>query len=392
MTLGVRTMSSVSVLVPNFNRSSFLPLCLSSIRSQTFATWHAVVGDDCSTDDSVDVVRRFRDPRISVVTRERNVGWVVNSNLLLAHATGDYVAFLHSDDWWEPAFLSTLVGLLDRTPDAQIATVATRLWTGSTARLVGPQLVWQPELGFECPSRDALRILMRRNRIVTPSVVVARRRLFDRLPPFEPSMPNVADWLMWIRAAAAGSIVICPEVLANYRQHASSMSGEAKRLNSYGKQFVKMARILEAEWARGGEPYPGAAGELRSMITVRLIADAVLRHEQDDGPGALELAGLAREIAPSGRWRILVAAVTRTIGRTTPSATRRARTLAARVAATLFRKSRRGTRAGRPRLHHLLGLLDDLRDDLHPTAAAPGVPASVETKAEPGVEPAKIVR
>ena len=363
---GVPTMSSVSVLVPNFNRSAFLPLCLSSIRAQTFPNWHAVVGDDCSSDNSVAVVRRFGDPKISVVTRERNLGWVVNSNLLLAHATGDYVAFLHSDDWWEPTFLSTLVHLLDGTPDALIATVATRLWNGSTARLVGPHRVWPSELGFECPSRDALRILMRRNRIVTPSVIVARRRLYEQLPPFEPSMPNAADWLMWIRAAAVGSVVICPEVLANYRQHGSSMSGEAKRLNRYGKQFVNMTRILQAEWAGQGEPYPGAAGELTSMITMRLIADAVLRHEQDDRAGALELATLARDIAPSRRWRFLVAAVTRTIRHTRPGATRRARRVSARLAAAVFLKGRAGTRASRPQRHYLLGLLDDLRDDLHP--------------------------
>lgn len=385
MTPGVSTMSSVSVLVPNFNRGAFLPLCLSSIRSQTFRTWHAIVGDDCSTDDSVEVVRRFADPRITLVTRDRNIGWIANSNLLLAQATGDFVAFLHSDDWWEPAFLSTLVSLLERTPGALIATVATRLWTGSTARLVGPHRVWPSELGVECPSREALRILMRRNRIVTPSVVVARRRLFERLPGFEPSMPNTGDWLMWIRAAAGGSVVVCPEVLANYRQHASSMSGEAKRLNRYGKQFVHMARLLQHEWAGEQEPYPGAAGELTSMITMRLIADAVLRHEQADRAGALELAGLAREIAPSPSWRLLVAAVTQAVRHTTPAAIQRSRTLSALLAARLLRKTARRATAGRPRRHYLLGLLDDLRDDLHPADPAPG--AVVVDQARSGAVP-----
>lgn len=385
-------MSSVSVLVPNFNRAEFLPACLASIQSQTFQNWHAVVGDDCSTDGSVEVVRRFADSRITIVTRDRNVGWIVNSNLLLAQATGEYVAFLHSDDWWEPAFLSTLVGLLERTPRALIATVATRLWTGSTTRLVGPHRVWPSELGIECPSTEALRILMRRNRIVTPSVVVARRRLFERLPGFEPSMPNAGDWLMWIRAAAAGSVVVCPEVLANYRQHASSMSGEAKRLNRYGKQFVHMAQVLQQEWTGEREPYPGAACELTSMITLRLIADAVLRLERDDRAGALELAALARQLAPSTSWRLLAAAATQTVGHTKPSTARRARTLSARLAATLLRKSARRSSAGRPRRHYLLGLLDDLRDDLHPTDRAPGAAVVDKTRLEAVPDPADIAR
>ncbi len=223
-------MSSVTILVPNFNRAAFLPECLRSIQSQTFEDWQVVVGDDCSTDDSIEVVRRLADPRIRIVRRERNVGWAVNSNLLLAEATGDYVAFLHSDDWWEPTFLSRLVELLDHMPGAFIATSAARAWSGSRTRVMGPHRVWHWRAGFECPSRDALRILMRRNRIVTPSLVLARRELYARYPQYEATMPNVCDWLMWIRAASAGSVVLCPEALGNYRQHASSMSGEAKLL------------------------------------------------------------------------------------------------------------------------------------------------------------------
>lgn len=370
-------MSSVTILVPNYNRAAFLPECLESIRAQTFDDWQVIVGDDGSNDDSIDVVRRVADRRIRIVRRPRNVGWATNSNLLLAEADTEYVAFLHSDDWWEPTFLSRLVGLLDRTPSPLMGTAAARVWTASGTRVKGPHRVWPWRAGVECPPREALRILMRRNRIVTPSMVLARRELYQRYPQFDASMPNVSDWLMWIRAAAAGGVVVCAQALVNYREHGSSMSGEARRLNRYGEQFVRMARLLQEEWSGDREPFPGAVKELRTLITIRLMADALLRHEEGDRSGAIRLTGLAREIAPASRWGLLVGAARRTIAHTRPSLIRRLRVFATRTGRLLIRDHTPRVRLGQPHSrHYVFGLVDDLRDDLHYQDPKLGPPVS----------------
>src|SRR5256885_13351565 len=119
-------MSRVTVLVPNYNGAAYLRQCLQSVADQTFADWCVVVGDDASVDESAAVVAGFPEPKFRSVRRPWNVGCYPNVNLLLGEANSPYIAVLNADDWWEPTFLATMVDLLDRAPDALLATCATR--------------------------------------------------------------------------------------------------------------------------------------------------------------------------------------------------------------------------------------------------------------------------
>src|SRR3979409_354893 len=120
-------MTRVTVLVPTYNRESLLPACLESIRAQTFTDWKAVVGDNASTDGSVEIVRALDDPRFELVCRSKNIGYVRNTNLLLDNVDTELVAILHSDDWWETDFLARMVDLLDHAREAIMAICAPRL-------------------------------------------------------------------------------------------------------------------------------------------------------------------------------------------------------------------------------------------------------------------------
>src|ERR1700730_6383427 len=153
-------MSRVTVLVPTYNRESLLPACLESIQSQTFTDWKAVVGDNASTDGSAEIVRGLGDPRFELVCRQENVGYVRNTNLLLDNVDTELVAILHSDDWWEPDFLTRLVDLLDQAPDAIMAACAAglKLESGETRveRLVSTA---SPRDTVVLSSPDAARML-----------------------------------------------------------------------------------------------------------------------------------------------------------------------------------------------------------------------------------------
>ena len=363
-------MSRVTILVPNYNYGAYLGQCLRSIRAQTFEDWQAVVGDDGSQDDSVAIVGEVRDPRFRLVRRPQNIGMVPNLNHLLAEtvadAGADYVAILDSDDWWEPGFLARLVDLLDRTPSALIATCAARVWSESgPTTIVGLHRIWPPENSIVCPSQDALRLLLRRNRIAAPGVVLARRELYRRFPRFEESLPNLSDWLMWLQAATVGDVVICPDILGNYRLHAANMSVHARRHNLVFEQFPRLARILESEWAGEQAPFPGAARQLAVFLTIRLLAEAYLRREQGESFGSTHLVRLARLIAPAGRWVALVGVADLAIRWSRPGLLRLARSRAVDggrlVARTQSRQSRQRSFSTR---HYLVGLLQELQDEL----------------------------
>ena len=295
-------MSRVTVLIPNYNRSVTLDQCLRSVIAQSYTDWTVVVGDNASTDDSVALVERIADRRIRLVRRPRTIGWVANLNLLLGEVSGsEYIAVLHSDDWWEPDFLATTVRLLEANPRSLIASTAVRrLGADGRIEIGGLHRFLAASSNSTRSSIDAVRALAGGCRIFTPGVL-SRAELHARLGGYEETLPQACDWLMWLRAAAVATVEISSEPLATYRIHEQSLTAQLNRANLRGLDLVRMLLILKAEW-RDCEPYPGAITALASAIMADLLADAGQRAECGDREGMLVAARLARLAAPSA-WQ-----------------------------------------------------------------------------------------
>src|SRR5688500_7922397 len=111
----------VSVVVPTYNYARFIGETFDSLRAQTYADWECVVVDDGSTDDTVEVVARWRerDPRIRYL-RQPNQRQAAAKNTGLKEARGRYIQFLDADDLVEPRKLERQVEFLEATPSADI--------------------------------------------------------------------------------------------------------------------------------------------------------------------------------------------------------------------------------------------------------------------------------
>lgn len=91
-----------SVVIPTYNHGHFIDKCLSSVLSQSYTDWEAIVVNNYSEDNTVEIVENFRDERISLVNY-RNHGIIAASrNEGIRRARGKFIAFLDSDDWWYP--------------------------------------------------------------------------------------------------------------------------------------------------------------------------------------------------------------------------------------------------------------------------------------------------
>jgi hypothetical protein len=307
-------MARVTVLIPNYNNARYLRQCVDSVLAQTYDDWAAVVADNASTDDSVAVVRSFTDSRLRLVRRPRTVSMMANLNLLLSEIASPYAAILTADDWWEPGFLERMVGLLDDHPASLLAASAVRIVASGNreVEVLGLHQLWPVELGSTCPPATALRLLLtKRNRLYLPAILV-RRELFDRLPSFDDSL--VCDWIMLVRAAGQTPFELCPEVLANYRQHGESLTAHALRSGLWGVELVRAVRLLQLEWSSGVPPSTGAARTLARTFTLKLLVEARHRGSMGDRPGALFHCGLARSIAPTRSLRTLCLWCERAVG------------------------------------------------------------------------------
>ena len=304
---------SVTILMPVYNGASFLARSLKSISEQTYRDWRVVIGDDGSTDDSRAVVERSGLPRLTLRWNARNIGWAQTVNLLLADVDTDYVAVLHQDDWWEPGFLATVTTMLDRTPASLLAVTAARVVHPSRPDAVwGLHQGWPVEKGSTCPSSVAVSLLLPSDPIRCPGVL-ARSELYRRYS-FDESLPYACDWLMWLRAAAAASVEVSGEVLANFQVHQASQTTGFARANLTTIDMLRMVEVLRAEWADGREPVKGAIGKLTAGITNEILADAGLKIEAGDLAGAELQLRFARAIAPSLRQSLLGLAGHRAVG------------------------------------------------------------------------------
>lgn len=97
-------MSIVSIITPSHNSAPFISETIQSVLNQSFSDWELIIVDDCSTDNSVDVIQSFveRDSRIKLIQLSENSGAAVARNRAIEAAQGRYIAFLDSDDLWLP--------------------------------------------------------------------------------------------------------------------------------------------------------------------------------------------------------------------------------------------------------------------------------------------------
>lgn len=102
----------VSIITPAYNSSKFIQETIDSIQSQTFSDWEHIIVDDCSQDETVEIVQKQKDSRIRLITLPQNAGAAVARNTGLRIAQGRYIAFLDSDDLWVPHKLETQLNFM----------------------------------------------------------------------------------------------------------------------------------------------------------------------------------------------------------------------------------------------------------------------------------------
>ena len=103
--------AKVQIIVPVYNAQEYLRKCLDSLKEQKFTDWEAIIIDDASSDSSADIIKEYQnsDGRFTYVLLDKNKGVSNARNTALAMLSGEYTAFIDSDDYWEKDMLSKMV-------------------------------------------------------------------------------------------------------------------------------------------------------------------------------------------------------------------------------------------------------------------------------------------
>lgn len=204
----------VSFCVPTYQRAAFLDQTLTSALAQTVSDIEIVVVDDCSPDNTVDVVNSFRDTRIRYFRNKENLGVPENLNRAMSIAKGTYLVLLEDHDLLEPTYLEEAVKVMHRYKS--VGFVATGLITiderGNSRELCVEDL---PEFMF---GRKLLRRLLTRTVCPFPVTTVIRRSAIEGIEPlFDPRYGWYADQYLWLRLSAKSDFGYVAKPLMKFR-------------------------------------------------------------------------------------------------------------------------------------------------------------------------------
>ncbi|WP_435264081.1 glycosyltransferase family 2 protein [Tenacibaculum sp. nBUS_03] len=101
-------MYKVSIITPSYNSENFISETIKSVLNQTYSNWELIIVDDCSTDNTEQVIKEFskKDERIKFFKNIKNSGAAVSRNVGLENSTGRFISFIDSDDLWNPTKLA----------------------------------------------------------------------------------------------------------------------------------------------------------------------------------------------------------------------------------------------------------------------------------------------
>lgn len=103
----------VSIIMPSYNTASFIEETIQSVLNQTYTNWELIIVDDCSTDNTNEVVDTIKDCRIHYLKNEKNSGAAISRNKALREAKGQWIAYLDSDDLWMPEKLEKQIKFME---------------------------------------------------------------------------------------------------------------------------------------------------------------------------------------------------------------------------------------------------------------------------------------
>jgi len=180
----------ISVIIPTHNRAWSLAAAIDSVLAQDRCSFELIVVDDGSTDETAALLQTYA--RRLTVVRQVNRGVSAARNTGIRCASGPLIAFLDSDDRWLPGKLQVQAAFFEERPDALICQTQ-EIWIRNGVR-VNPGkrhgkrsgMIFEPSLVL-C--------------LVSPSAVMMRRELFDRVGLFDESLPACEDYDLWLRTS-----------------------------------------------------------------------------------------------------------------------------------------------------------------------------------------------
>jgi len=226
----------VSIIVPMYNAEKYIAETIESVINQTYKNWELLIVDDCSTDSSRDIVRKYinKDNRIKLIESETNFGGPARPrNIGIEHAKGDYIAFLDADDVWFPEKTEKQLYFMQKYDLNFSSTSIIKI--NNNSKLIKTKNSFSDKVDkLTKHKKNIIKNLIRWNFIIISSVIIKKKSLikFDE----DVKLIGVEDYDLWLRLLSKNNIkymfynkeLVCYRILNNSLSHTNYLYQQAK--------------------------------------------------------------------------------------------------------------------------------------------------------------------
>jgi glycosyltransferase involved in cell wall biosynthesis len=268
-------MPTVSIILPTFNRTRLLRLAVDSVFAQTFTDWDLIVADDGSSEETQAYLRGIESPRVQPLFLAHSGSPSRVRNAALGVATGKYVAFIDSDDLWQPNKLERQLALMQSEQGCGWSYTAFTIIDADGTPLASERnRRWAPFSG------NIFTEVVRTSASIRTPAVLASTKLVRAVGAFDEAIDRSEDYDLWMRLALQSPVCVVDNPLVLVRRHAGNQKTEDPR--AYVARDYSLRKLARH-----------VTGTRRRLL------------EEERSRNALALAG---EIAArGGRWSALAA-------------------------------------------------------------------------------------
>lgn len=225
-------MTLVSVCIPTYNSADYIIECLDSLLNQTLDSFEIIISDNCSTDNTVELVRKKNIKNLKIYQNSKNLGIAKNFNIVCNLAEGKYIKLLPSDDKITKDSLEKSVKCFEKNQDISLVvsskriinqsskTILKKVTSFSEGRHLGKDVIW--------------KILNSgRNPLGEPTVAMFKKDSFKSVGGFNEKYKLTLDIDLWVRLLDKGNLYFIDEPLGDFRIHPNSQSLERNIHKNY---------------------------------------------------------------------------------------------------------------------------------------------------------------
>lgn len=234
----------VTVILTSYNHAKYIGKSIESVLNQTFQEFDLIIYDDCSTDNSLEIIESYDDKRIKVIASKVNQGCGWFEYLIPDFVRGEYVAIAHSDDFWESEKLQKQVDYLDS--HNEVSAVFTHV-----------NIVDEYGNSYENSLYDVFNVKNKDDRfqwlrhffyegncLCHPSVLI-RRDAYIKYRLFPKGLRQIPDFYIWIRLCLNSNIYVIEERLSNFRVRENENNTSGYRKGTSVRSSIEINLILK---------------------------------------------------------------------------------------------------------------------------------------------------